>query len=507
MPQNIITFNNVTKVFPGVTALSGINLDIYRGEIHVLVGENGAGKSTLIKILCGIYSCNMGNIIYQDREYAPKTPLDAINAGIRCVYQELNLLGYLTVAENIFFQNMPSRYGLVNFKKMNADTERLLEEVGLQDVSPETPVERLGIAQMQLIEIAKAISVDGQVLILDEPTATLTPPEIERLFAIIRKLRDKGVTIIYISHRLQELKEIGDRVTVLRNGKNVGTWQVSELSIDNIIEKMIGREITSQYPFNDASPLGREIFKVEDLQVKGRTRGVSFSVRSGEIFGVAGLVGSGRTEVMRAIFGADPMVKGSVFLDGEKLSITSPKDAVNAGICLLTEDRKNQGLILDMNCIENITITDFLRVSRYGYLLKKNEAALVGDLFKSLSISTIPLKQRVVSLSGGNQQKIVLAKWLFRNSKVIILDEPTRGIDVGAKYDIYFLLGQLAEAGAAIILVSSDMPELMGLCHRIAVFSEGKLVETVERRDFSQERLLTSAYEEYLKDSQAGVVA
>jgi ribose transport system ATP-binding protein len=495
------------KMFPGVIALSDINLNIYRGETHVLVGENGAGKSTLIKLLCGIYSCDQGNITYQDKEYTPKTPVDAINAGIRCVYQELNLLGYLTVAENIFFQNMPNYCGLVNFRKMNSDTKKLLEEVGLPDISPTTPVERLGIAQMQLIEIAKAISIDSKVLILDEPTATLTPPEIERLFAIISRLHEKGVTIIYISHRLQELKEIGDRVTILRNGQKVGTWQISELSIDDMVQKMVGREINTHYPFNAASPIGQEFFRVEGLQIKGKGQGISFSVRSGEIFGVAGLVGSGRTEVMRAIFGADPMVRGSVFLEGERLNISSPKDAINAGICLLTEDRKGQGLILDMNCKDNITITDFTQVSRFGYMLKEKEISLVKDLVKTLSIKITSLKQRVGSLSGGNQQKVVLAKWLFRHPRVIILDEPTRGIDIGGKYEIYLLLEQLAETGAAIIFVSSDMPELMGICHSIAVFSKGKLVNTFERRDFSQEKLLASAFQEYLKDKQTGVVA
>jgi ribose transport system ATP-binding protein len=506
MPQDIITFRNVTKWFPGVVALSHINLNIYQGETHVLVGENGAGKSSLIKLLCGIYSRNEGTILYQNKEYAPKTPLDAINAGIRCVYQELNLLSCLSVAENIFFQNMPRRYGIVNFKKMHSDTEKLLAEVGLTDVSPVTPVERLGIAQMQLIEIAKAVSVESRVLILDEPTATLTPPEIERLFAIINKLHARGVTIIYISHRLQELKEIGDRITVLRNGQNVGTWPVSELSIDEIVRQMIGREIKSNYPFDASSPIGREIFKVEDLQVKGGKGGVSFSVRSGEIFGVSGLVGSGRTEAIRAIFGADPKIKGSVFLDGKKLKILSPGDAVKEGICLLTEDRKSQGLILDMNCIENITITDFSKVSKFGYLLKKKEAARAEELAAALSIKLGSLKQHVVSLSGGNQQKIVLAKWLFRSPRVIILDEPTRGIDVGAKYEIYLLLWQLARTGAAIVFVSSDMPELLGVCHKIAVFSKGKLVETVQRDDFSQEKLLAYAYREYLKDSQQGAI-
>jgi ribose transport system ATP-binding protein len=509
MPQDIIIFRDVTKRFPGVVALSHINLNIYQGETHILVGENGAGKSSLIKLLCGVYPYDQGTIMYQDKEYMPKTPLDAINAGIRCVYQELNLLSYLSVAENIFFQNMPRRYGLVNFKKMHSDTEKLLAEVGLADISPTTPVERLGIAQMQLIEIAKAISVESQVLILDEPTATLTPPEINRLFAIIRKLHAKGVTIIYISHRLQELQEIGDRITVMRNGQNVGTWPVSQLSIDEIVRQMIGREIRgfkSNYHFNESSPVGQEIFYVKDLQVKGRTEGVSFSVRTGEIFGVFGLVGSGRTEAMRAIFGADPMIKGSISLNGKKLNISSPRDAVKEGICLLTEDRKNQGLILKMNCMENITITDFSQVSSSGYLLKKKEVTLTGDLIKALSIKIESLRQHVVSLSGGNQQKIVLAKWLFRNPKVIILDEPTRGIDIGAKHEIYLLLWELAKAGTAIIFVSSDMPELLSICHRIAVFSKGKLVETVRRQDFSQEKLLSCAYQEYLKSDQQGGV-
>ena len=499
MPDTIFEFRNVTKKFPGVVALNSIHLEIERGEIHILVGENGAGKSTLIKLLCGIFKADGGSILYNGEPYAPQKPLDAINAGVSCVYQEFNLLEYMSVAENIFFQKLPQHRGIVDYKALYADTKKLLAEVGLPDLSPKTNVEVLGIAQKQLVEIAKAVSRKCRVLILDEPTATLTPPEIEKLFAIIGKLKQQGVTIIYISHRLQEIKQIGDRLSVLRNGNYIGTWNVKDLSVDEIVSKMVGRDIDSNYPFLTDSPVGNEMMRVRDLKNSTSPEGVSFSVRKGEILGVAGLIGSGRTEAMRGIFGADPIQSGSIVLEGKTLHIKSPEDAVKEGICLLTEDRKKQGLVLPLSCSNNIVLTDLKQVSRRGKLIKSKEKDISQGLVDDLAIKISSLAQAAGNLSGGNQQKVVIAKWLLRKPRVIILDEPTRGIDVNAKHEIYLLLWKMAKEGAAIIFVSSDIPELLGICHRIAVFSKGKITGIVSREDFSQEKILSLAYQEYLK--------
>ena len=499
MPDTIFEFRNVTKKFPGVVALNSIHLEIERGEIHILVGENGAGKSTLIKLLCGIFKADGGSILYNGEPYAPQKPLDAINAGVSCVYQEFNLLEYMSVAENIFFQKLPQHRGIVDYKALYADTKKLLAEVGLPDLSPKTNVEVLGIAQKQLVEIAKAVSRKCRVLILDEPTATLTPPEIEKLFAIIGKLKQQGVTIIYISHRLQEIKQIGDRLSVLRNGNYIGTWNVKDLSVDEIVSKMVGRDIDSNYPFLADSPVGNEMMRVRDLKNPTSPEGVSFSVRKGEILGVAGLIGSGRTEAMRGIFGADPIQSGSIILEGKTLHIKSPEDAVKEGICLLTEDRKKQGLVLPLSCSNNIVLTDLKQVSKRGKLIKSKEKDVSQGLVDDLAIKISSLAQAAGNLSGGNQQKVVIAKWLLRKPRVIILDEPTRGIDVNAKHEIYLLLWKMAKEGAAIIFVSSDIPELLGICHRIAVFSKGKITGIVSREDFSQEKILSLAYQEYLK--------
>ncbi len=499
MPDTIFEFRNVTKKFPGVVALNSIHLEIERGEIHILVGENGAGKSTLIKLLCGIFKADGGSILYNGKPYAPQKPLDAINAGVSCVYQEFNLLEYMSVAENIFFQKLPQHRGIVDYKALYADTKKLLAEVGLPDLSPKTNVEVLGIAQKQLVEIAKAVSRKCRVLILDEPTATLTPPEIEKLFAIIGKLKQQGVTIIYISHRLQEIKQIGDRLSVLRNGNYIGTWNVKDLSVDEIVSKMVGRDIDSNYPFLADSPVGNEMMRVRDLKNSTSPEGVSFSVRKGEILGVAGLIGSGRTEAMRGIFGADPIQSGSIVLEGKTLHIKSPEDAVKEGICLLTEDRKKQGLVLPLSCSNNIVLTDLKQVSKRGKLIKSKEKDISQGLVDDLAIKISSLAQAAGNLSGGNQQKVVIAKWLLRKPRVIILDEPTRGIDVNAKHEIYLLLWKMAKEGAAIIFVSSDIPELLGICHRIAVFSKGKITGIVSREDFSQEKILSLAYQEYLK--------
>ena len=370
--------------------------------------------------------------------------------------------------------------------------------VGL-DISPKTPVELLGVAQMQLIEIAKALSSESRVLILDEPTATLTTREIDTLFKIIERLKAANVTIIYISHRLQEIFEIGDRVTVLRNGQKVGTRSTKDVVIPEIVHMMVGKSMDEEYPFDENVKPREVMLSVRDLQCKANPHPVSFSVRKGELLGIAGLVGSGRTEAMRAIFGADPKIGGKILLKENEISIRKPRDAVKHGICLLTEDRKNQGLISDMSCYVNITITDLAQVSRYGLLESAVEKSATEKLVNDLDIKMSSLDQWVRNLSGGNQQKVVLAKWLFRDAEVLIFDEPTRGIDVGAKYEIYLLLWKLATLGKAIILVSSDLPELLGICHRILVFSNGIVTGEVDRKEFDQEKILSMAYQGYIK--------
>jgi ribose transport system ATP-binding protein len=494
----IISFEGITKRFPGVVALDSINLDIRRGETHVLVGENGAGKSSLVKVLCGYHLPEEGSMKWFGNLYAPHTPLDAIHAGIRVVYQEFNLLSNLSIAENLFFERLPSRHGVVDFTRLFKESEELLKRVGLE-IDPRTPVELLGVAQMQLIEIAKAIAFQSELVVLDEPTATLTENEITKLFAIIRQLKADGVTIIYISHRLAEVFEIGDRITVLRNGKVIGTKDVNDTSIPDIVRMMVGRDMESEYPFDDRVVPGETTFSVEELRFPGGKHEISFTARSGEILGISGLVGSGRTETVRAIFGADPREAGRVLLHGKEVDIASPRDAIRHGVCLLTEDRKEQGLILDMPCDANVTITNLPGVSRFGILDTAKERTIADKLIQDLSIRTPSASQLVRNLSGGNQQKVVLAKWLYRNAEVLIFDEPTRGIDVGAKYEIYLLLWELARGGKTIIVVSSDLPELLGICHRIVVISNGRISGELERQDFDQEKILSLAYAGYIE--------
>ncbi|MDD5368408.1 MAG: sugar ABC transporter ATP-binding protein [Anaerolineaceae bacterium] len=497
-PQRILEIKGITKHFPGVTALNHIDLDIYEGEVHVLVGENGAGKSSLIKVLSGIYRPDEGEILYSGKKYAPLTPRHAIQAGIRVVYQELNLLPYLSVAENIYFEKLPSRAGMVDFRRLNRDAQQMLADIGLT-VSPRTPVELLGIAQKQLVEIAKALTEESKILILDEPTATLTSKEIILLFEIIKRLKQKGVTIIYISHRLQETFEIGDRITVLRNGSKVDTRSIHAVTVPEIVKMMVGREMASEYPFHADTGGGEAVFRVEGLSYQGNPNKVTFSAREGEMLGIAGLVGSGRTETMRAIFGADPKTSGHISLDSKELNIRQPRDAVASGICLLTEDRKGQGLVLDMACSVNISLASLSEVSRRGLVLFQKEDEIADRYVKELSIKTSSTQKWARFLSGGNQQKLVLAKWLFRNCRVLIFDEPTRGIDVGAKYEIYQILWKLADLGKVIIVVSSDLPELMGICQRIIVFSNGKIAGEVMRSEFDQEKILSLAYQEYIQ--------
>lgn len=495
---NIFEIKDLQLLFPGVKALDLDTLDIRAGEVHVLLGENGAGKSSLVKVLSGVYQKMSGTVLFDGMPYNPRTPLDAINEGVRVVYQEFNLLPYLSIAENIFFEKLPAKSGFVDFKKLHADARELLDRVGLPHLSTRTAVESLGVAQMQLVEIAKALSGKSRVLILDEPTATLMPAEIDNLFALIGKLKSEGVTIIYISHRLNEIFRIGDRVTVLRNGMCVGTHPASELDIPQIVKMMVGRSMDAEYPFNASVEPSSKLLEIRDLVYSGNSHAKTFSLRKGEILGIAGLVGSGRTETMRALFGADKKVSGTVWLNGKEIEIESPVDAVNNGICLLTEDRKAQGLILEMSCVENTTITNLGAVSRFGILNRAVEEEATGKLIEEMNVKTPSMHKKTLHLSGGNQQKILIGKWLFRDSEVFIFDEPTRGIDVGAKYEIYLLLWKLVAMGRGIIMVSSDLQELIGICHRIIVFSDGNITGELERKDFNPEAILSLSYKEYI---------
>lgn len=501
----LFTASGITKKYPGVTALNDVSMDVRAGEVHVLVGENGAGKSTFVRAMAGIEVPDAGSMTFAGAPHKPTTSADALRAGIQVVHQELALLPYLSVAENIYLQRLPSRAGLVDRKALHKGASELLKMVGL-DVSPRTLVERLGIAQMQLIEIAKALHSDCRLLVMDEPTATLTPREVATLFTILRKLTASGVAVVYISHHLDEIFEIGDRVTVLRNGKNVVTRELSGVSKAELVKFMVGRDLSAEYPPVGERVQGPELLRVAGLRVTEHAPELSFEVRGGEIVGVAGLVGSGRTETLRAVFGADGPAAGVITIRGETARIRQPRDAVRRGISFLTEDRKSQGLVLDMPISANVSLASIDKVATAGLLRRGAERALATRFTESLHLKARSVRQHPRALSGGNQQKVVLARWLAADTDLLFVDEPTRGIDVGARYEIHTLLMALADQGKGLLVVSSDLPELMGICDRIIVFSRGEIAGQVPRADFDAEAILNLAYSGYrstLPDQQS----
>jgi len=491
----LIAARGIYKAFPGVQALDNVDFDLYPGEAHVLIGENGAGKSTLMKILAGAYHPDAGTIEVQGRVVKIQNPREAHSLGISIIYQEYNLVPFLNVAQNIYLGRAPRRQtpllgALVDHKKMHADAETLLRSLNT-DVDTHATVKFLGVAQQQMCEVAKAVSVNARVIIMDEPTAALTSREIEQLFNLIRLLKSKGIGIVYISHRLNEVHEIGDRVTVLRDGRYIDTKQVSEVTVDDMISMMVGRSIENLYPRNYREP-GEMALRVTGLSSQAlRLRHVNLNVRCGEIVGLAGLVGAGRTELAKAIFGAAPYDSGAVEIFGQPIEKNnSPAKMVRRGVGLIPEDRKSEGLALILSVAENVVMASLERLFPRSFVSGKKEASVVDGAIKDLAIATPSGKRQVQFLSGGNQQKVVLAKWLATNSRLFIFDEPTRGIDVGAKAEVHSLMDRLVAQGAAVLMISSELPEILGMSDRVYAMHEGRVVAEVPRAEATQERLL-----------------
>ncbi len=485
-----VEMQGISKFYGGVEALKAVDFSVNPGEIHGLVGENGAGKSTLMKILSGAVKKDAGTVLLSGEKVDIKSPSDSRRLGIGIIYQEFALAPDLTVAENVYISRLPQSR-LVNWRKLTADTRELLARLGF-DIDPLARVGSLSVAYQQVVEIAKALSENVKVLILDEPSAVLAPSDLERLFKILGLLREQGVSIVYISHRLEEIFAITDRVTAMKDGSVTGRFKTSEINQDTLIAAMIGRELTALYPKRNAVR-GPVVLKVEGL-VNEKVAGVSFEIHAGEVLGLAGLVGSGRTEIARAIFGADPRLGGRVYVDGVEMRAHHPKDAVAAGIGLVPEDRKGQGALLRMSIRENATMASLKKVSGvWGVIKGRKERNVVGDLVKRLAIKTDNMDNPVSSLSGGNQQKVVLAKWFASQFRVMILDEPTRGVDVGAKYEIYELINSLAESGLAVLVISSELLELIGICDRVLVIRNGQVTGELTGDEITEEQMMRYA--------------
>lgn len=492
MTEVLLEMKNIQKHFAGVHALDDVSLTVNTGEVHALIGENGAGKSTLMKVLTGIHEKDGGEVFYRGEAVDVKGPQDAQALGINMIHQELNLMPHLTVAENIFIGKEPMKGIFLDKKKANEGAKELLESLNL-DIQPTDKVEDLTIAKQQMVEIAKALSYESSLLIMDEPSAALTDAEIEELFKFIRDLRSKGHSIIYISHRLDELPQIADRITVLRDGEYVDTVDIDDVTKDEIISMMVGRVIYEEPKAESAVPKGAPVILEARNLVAPNVKNVSLKLRKGEILGVAGLMGAGRTETMRAIFGADPLESGEIFIKGEKVNIKSPGDAVEKGISYLSEDRRAFGLAINLPVKDNAVMADLEEYSPHFFMQDKRIRKVTNEFVDKISIKTPSINQLVKNLSGGNQQKIVVAKWLIRNSDIFIFDEPTRGIDVGAKSEIYSLMHQLVDEGKSIIMVSSEIPELLRMSDRIIVMCEGKITGELDISEATQEKIMSYA--------------
>ncbi len=487
---NILELKGISKAFPGVQALQGVDLFLRKGEIHALLGENGAGKSTLIKILSGAYSKDQGEFLFDGQHVAIRNPHHAQQLGISTIYQEFNLATHLTVPENIFLGHLPRRGPIVDWVAARAKAEEVLARLGVT-LPMNVPTGRLSVAEQQLVEIAKALARQCRVLIMDEPSAVLGEEDLEKLFEVMRSLKAQGISIIYISHRLVEIFEIADRVTVLKDGSLVGTREVAEVDMAQLVRMMIGRDLQDVYP-KRGNPAGDVLLEVQGLSRPGVLHDISFQVRAGEIVGIAGMRGAGRTELARAIFGADA-AKGAVSLAGQPLKIHAPEDAIRHRVALVTEDRKAEGLFLQQSVKNNITISGLKALCRAWIIRRGQENEQVKSLIKQLRIKTPSMEHLVSGMSGGNQQKVILARWLNIGARVLLLDEPTRGIDVGSKHEIYQLMAQLAEKGVGLIMISSELPEVLGMSDRILVMREGRLVKELSRAEASEETIMSYA--------------
>ena len=494
MGEVIVSMKNIVKTFPGVKALDHVNFELRSGEVMALLGENGAGKSTLMKILSGVYTKDSGTMTIFGTEYDNLTPKQAQDVGVAIIHQELNMCRHLSVAENMFLGREKVNGIVLNDREMEAEAAKILGDLKI-DIDPRQTVGDLPVSKQQMVEIAKALSIHAKILIMDEPTSSLTAKEIEELFRIIRQLKADGCGIVYISHRLEELKAIVDRVTIMRDGQYITDGNFADMTMEQIIANMVGREIKEQFP-RVSCPKGKKIFEVKNLNAGHLVRDINFSLYEGEIVGFAGLMGAGRTETTRAIFGVDPKTRGEIWLDGKEVKITCPMDAIKAGIVLAPEDRKKDGLCTKLSIRHNLALPNLdLICSKLGVISSKKEDDLCEKAVKDLLIKTPTVEVNAGNLSGGNQQKVVVGKWLARNSRVVIFDEPTRGIDVGAKVEIYNLMNQLKKQGIAVMFVSSEMPEVLGIADRVIVMCDGKITGEVMAKETSQNEVLKFATE------------
>ena len=490
----LLEMRGICKHFPGVQALKSVDFDLRPGEVHILVGENGAGKSTLAKVLSGAYTADEGEVILDGAPVRFHSPRDALDAGVAMIYQEFNLAQHLTVAENIFLGQeiiLEPVFGTVNASAMREKSRGVLQSLHAK-VSPDDRLSGIGTAQMQLVEIAKALLVDSRILIMDEPTASLSEQEIEHLFETIGRLKQAGVAIVYISHRLEEFERVGDRVTVMRNGERVWTGGIAEATIPKLIRLMVGREVGELFP-KEPVEQGEVLLSVEGFSCGGVVRDVSFEVRRGEILGIAGLVGSGRTTLLRGLFGLEEIHSGRIMVNGREVIPRHPADAIAAGIALVPEDRKTEGLAVDMTLAENVTMASPDRIAGFGWLSHRREDELARHYIGELNVATRGPRQIARTLSGGNQQKVVIAKWLCRQADVLLLDEPARGIDVGSKAEVFRLMVELARDGKAVVMVSSYLPELLGMCDRLMVMFRGIAAATFPVAQATQERVIAYA--------------
>ena len=500
MSEYVLELKGITKIFPGVKALNNVQFQLKPGEIHALMGENGAGKSTFIKVITGVHKAEEGEMYLDGKKVNFKGPKDAQNAGIAAIYQHVTSYPHLTVTENIFMGHEKKKNGFIQWKEMNEEANSYLRELNA-DFDATAEMGTLSVAQQQMVEIAKALSMKARIIIMDEPTAALTKRESEELYRIAEKLRDDGASIIFISHRFEDMYRLASRVTVFRDSQYVGTYDVNGITNADLITAMVGREIKDLFPKPEVE-LGEEVLRVENLTRTGYFKNVSFAVKKGEILGLTGLVGAGRTEVVQTIFGVEHFDSGKVYLEGKEINIKKPIEAMKHGIGLLPEDRQKQGLILDWGIGRNITLPELASYGKHGLTNEKKERQVAKELAERVDTKVVTVFDKANTLSGGNQQKVVVAKILSSDLKVIILDEPTKGVDVGAKAEIYEIMGELAQQGYAIIMISSEMPEILGMCDRIIVMCEGRVTGELMRDEADQESILKYAMAKSLKATQ-----